>query len=66
MSDTKVSRPGSTQSGRESATEIHVFMKQTEFFKVADDTLLLSKGKGAGEQPIKSLEDVSALLEKYK
>ena len=63
MSDTRVSRPGSTQSGRDSGTDIHVSLKQTEFFKVADDTLLLSRGKGMGDEPIKSLGDVSALPE---
>ena len=66
MSETRVSRPGSTQSGRGSGTDIHVSLKQTEFFKIVDETMMLSRGKGKREEPIRSLEDVSSLLEKYK
>ena len=60
MSEARISRPNSTQSGRESAIDFQVNLKQMEFFKSADDILLLNRGKGARDEPIRLLEEVSA------
>ena len=54
-----MSRPNSTRSDRESRIDFQVNLKQTEFFKSADDILLLDRGKGARDEPIRLLEDVS-------
>lgn len=59
MSEARISRPNSTRSGRDSGIDFQVNLK-TDFFKSADDILLLNRGKGARDEPIRLLESVSA------
>eukprot|EP00800_Vazella_pourtalesii_P021095 TRINITY_DN768_c0_g1_i5.p1 TRINITY_DN768_c0_g1~~TRINITY_DN768_c0_g1_i5.p1 ORF type:complete len:760 (+),score=131.50 TRINITY_DN768_c0_g1_i5:550-2829(+) len=57
MSEARISRPNSTRSGRDSGIDFQVNLK-TDFFKSADDILLLNRGKGARDEPIRLLESI--------